>query len=412
MFLALLAAALLAPASALAAPSAAFELSVPDPCVAGDCSATVSYDGNLLSGPVHVDVDWGAGFEATKLCVPGLTCVLRGPVYESAGEREVAVRVTDLLGESATSSQPLKVSARLLRPVVPADGDVLQGVSGSTSAQPYSGQVAHRLDVFGVFVRWGSLGNYVFDAARGAGQLMLHVSTSQYQGGPEQITPLGIARGQGDEYLLRINRRLSAWGKPAYVRFLAEMNQAHSSYAAFNANGSSRGRSHSTAAFKQAWRRATLIIRGGPVATVNSRLRKLHLPPLRTARDRLPQPQVAMVWVPQTRGTPDIPANMPAAYWPGGRYVDWIGTDFYSRYPNFDWLTQFYARFRAKPFVLAEWALWGSDDPGFVRRLFGWVRAHPRVKMMLYNQGGSPSGPFRLNRYPLSRAELRRQLTR
>ena len=82
-------------------------------------------------------------------------------------------------------------------------------------------------------------------------------------------------------------------------------------------------------------------------------------------------------WVPQTRGTPDIPANMPRAYWPGGEYVDWVGTDFYSRFPNFHWLDDFYRDFPGKPFVFGEWALWGADDPGFVNRLFGWIGEPP-----------------------------------
>jgi hypothetical protein len=117
-----------------------------------------------------------------------------------------------------------------------------------------------------------------------------------------------------------------------------------------------------------------------------------------------------MLWVPQTRGTPDIPANMPRAYWPGGAYVDWVGTDFYSRFPNFHWLQDFYRAFPGKPFVFAEWALWGADDPGFVTRLFDWVGRHPRVRMVLYNQGAQTHGPFRLNRYPRSRAALRKAL--
>jgi hypothetical protein len=32
-----------------------------------------------------------------------------------------------------------------------------------------------------------------------------------------------------------------------------------------------------------------------------------------------------------TAGSPDIPGNRPSAYWPGASYVDWTGTDFYSR---------------------------------------------------------------------------------
>jgi hypothetical protein len=103
---------------------------------------------------------------------------------------------------------------------------------------------------------------------------------------------------------------------------------------------------------------------------------------------------------------------MPIRYWPGAKYVDWVGTDFYSRFPRFDWLTQFYQRFKGKPFVFGEWALWGADDPAFVRRLFGWINARKRVRMVLYNQGALVDGPFRLNRYPRARAELRRQLAR
>jgi hypothetical protein len=54
--------------------------------------------------------------------------------------------------------------------------------------------------------------------------------------------------------------------------------------------------------------------------------------------------------------------------------------------------------------------MWGADNPAFVKQLFGWVRSHPRVKMLLYNQGKLANGPFRLSRFPKSRAELRRQL--
>ena len=127
--------------------------------------------------------------------------------------------------------------------------------------------------------------------------------------------------------------------------------------------------------------------RGGPVPAIDAKLRGLGLPAVQTAADELPAPAVAMQWVPQTRGTPDIPANMPRAYWPGGEYVDWVGTDFYSRFPNFHWLDDFYRDFPGKPFVFGEWALWGADDPGFVNRLFAWIHDRPRVRMVVYNQG-------------------------
>jgi hypothetical protein len=129
-----------------------------------------------------------------------------------------------------------------------------------------------------------------------------------------------------------------------------------------------------------------------------------------TPRPSRSQAVLARLWVPQTEGSPAIAANAPRAYWPGGRYVDWVGTDFYSRFPNFDKLERFYDAFRGKPFVFGEWALWGRDDPGFVRRFFSWMGSHRRVRMHLYNQGALTNGPFRLNRYPRSRAVIRTAL--
>jgi hypothetical protein len=188
------------------------------------------------------------------------------------------------------------------------------------------------------------------------------------------------------------------------------MNQANNDYRALDHDGRSRGPAHSTRAFRAAWRRSALILRGGPLATIDAKLRALHLPPVRGDGEDLPRPQVALLWVPQTEGSPAIAANAARAYWPGGRYVDWVGTDFYSRFPNFDKLERFYDEFRGKPFVFGEWALWGRDDPAFVRRLFRWITTHPRVRMQLYNQGKLTDGPFRLDRYPRSRAALRRAL--
>ena len=52
------------------------------------------------------------------------------------------------------------------------------------------------------------------------------------------------------------------------------------------------------------------------------------------------------------------------------------------------------------------------DDPGFVRGLFGWIKSHRRVRMVMYNQGSHPSeSPFELSRYPRSAAVLRHELS-
>jgi hypothetical protein len=195
-----------------------------------------------------------------------------------------------------------------------------------------------------------------------------------------------------------------------YVRLFAEMDAYWNPYSAYNENGSFRGADHSTRAFKQAWRRITLILRGGPVTTLNAKLRALGLAPVRTSALTLPSAPVAMLWVPQVAGAPDTPQNSPRAYYPGGRYVDWVGTDFYSKYPNFAGLNRFYSQFRGKPFVFGEWAIWGADNPVFVNELFGWVRAHRRVRMLMYNQGYKPTGALALGHYPASATAIARHL--
>jgi hypothetical protein len=136
----------------------------------------------------------------------------------------------------------------------------------------------------------------------------------------------------------------------------------------------------------------------------------MRMAPVDTTRDELPRASVAFLWVPQVAGAPDIRANSPRAYWPGAKYVDWVGTDFYSKFPNFAGLERFYRQFPGKPFSFAEWAVWGGDNPGFVHRIFSWARSHRRVRMMLYNQGVKTAGPFRLAHYPRSRTALAAEL--
>jgi hypothetical protein len=152
---------------------------------------------------------------------------------------------------------------------------------------------------------------------------------------------------------------------------------------AFDASGRPRGRDHSTKGFCASWRRVALILRGDDVGLLDARLARLHPPPVRTAQAAIPAPQVALLWVPQVSGAPDIKANAPAAYWPGRAYVDWVGTDVYSKFPSFSGLRRFASnpRWKRLPFAFGERAVWGADDPGFVHRLFGWIRGHRHARM-------------------------------
>jgi hypothetical protein len=206
---------------------------------------------------------------------------------------------------------------------------------------------------------------------------------------------------------------------------MGEMDGYWNAYSAFSSDGAFRGTPNSPYYFIEAWRRTVLILRGGTVAGINRRLRALGLPGLkapllqkarrhgRTIRrhlKRLPRPKVAFMWVPQDAGSPEIAANSPGVYWPGSAYVDWVGTDFYSSYPNFTLLDDYYNEFTGRPFVISEWGVLGADDPGFVDEMFAWVRSHPRVRMLNYYQGFTSSGRANLAHYPASQQALRAQL--
>jgi len=272
----------------------------------------------------------------------------------------------------------------------------------------------------GAFARWA--------AADTRGVLSLSTAPG---GGAERITPRQIAKGVGDRYILRTARTIGEAGQTVYIRLMAEMNGHWNPYSAFNADGSARHHGHGTRWFKRAWRRFTLIARGGPRRKVNERLVRMGLPRILGASsqndpiygggpggipppvpEQLPQPRVAMMWVPQSFGSPNIAANQPGDYWPGGRYVDWVGIDIYSKFAGaFDDGKAFFKRYRHWPFVIGEYGPWDNDYSGaFTRSLFDWAEAHNRVKMLLYYRDFGAGTPYDLEYYPGAQEVLRRTL--
>ena len=223
------------------------------------------------------------------------------------------------------------------------------------------------------------------------------------------VTPLDIAQGRGDTFLLALNSAVAEFGARVYVRLMPEMNGAWNEYCAFNRDGSSRGPRYSTAAFRKAFARATLIARGGPKRMINTRLRKLGLPGV--AGD-LPETEVRMVWNPQGYGNPDKKANSAQAYYPGDRYVDVVANDLYDQGFNAAWDANddLYAAHRNKPYGIAEWGLWGIDDPAFVERMAAFVRGHGRIEFLSYFNGDA-GAPWDLASKPRSRATYRRLIT-
>jgi hypothetical protein len=246
---------------------------------------------------------------------------------------------------------------------------------------------------------------------------ILHISTVD-QDGHEVISPRGIALGKGDEYLLRLNRRFTRAGIRAYIRPLGEPNRCLNAYAAVDCSGSVRGGRYSHHWYRQAFRRIYILVHGGGRRwEINRRLRRLRLPGIRRGGGReprrLPKAPLSVIWSPLPGGSPGKAANRPGHYWPGGRWVDWVGTDFYSRYPHWKDLRRFYRRFakqKNKPFALTEWGVWGADAPRFVRSLFSFARTHPHTRMLVYYQDFGVDNPFRIQNFPASLGVLQRKL--
>jgi hypothetical protein len=225
------------------------------------------------------------------------------------------------------------------------------------------------------------------------------------RGGSEAITPLSLARGDGDGFLLAMSRSARNLGRPVYIRPLGEMNGHWNPYSAFNHNGTSRGGDHSTAAFRKAFARIYLIMHGGP--SVNDDLRALGLPPVRAAIAE--SPFVEVVWNPQGYGSPDLPGNTAQAYYPGDKYVDVVGDDLYDIGGKAEWAAaeKLYDAHPGKPFAFPEWGLWGVDDPRFVQQMAGFVKSHPRTKMISY-YNSKPGSIFDLASKPRSLAAYKR----
>jgi hypothetical protein len=240
---------------------------------------------------------------------------------------------------------------------------------------------------------------------------MIHITTADNNDGHEILTPRAIAQGAGDEYLVRLNRLFWEKQMRAYVRPLGEPNRCLNVYAAYDCAGDPRGGGHSPRWYKLAFRRIYVIVHGGGKArAIDRRLAKAGLTPLRSEVGGLPAAPVAIVWSPLPSGSPTVPQNRPRHYYPGSRWVDWAGTDFYASYPEWKSLTGLYNRFAGKPFVITEWGVENGDDPNFVSRLFTWLDRHPRCKMLVYYQDFGSTSSYRIQNYSASLGVLKDRL--
>lgn len=297
----------------------------------------------------------------------------------------------------------------------PAPGQVFHsgiGGYGPGAVADFTVQSGKHPAVFQYFVSWrsarsdvGFLERLLAQSHAARSRVALAVSTKG-----TGLSPAALAAGEGDGFLLALNRITAQHGRPTYLRLLSEMNNANNPYSAYSHSGRSRGPAFSTRMFKQAWRRAVLVVRGGDVAAINARLARLGMAPVRTASTALARPPVAFMWVPLSFGNPEIRRNHPRHWWPGSEYVDWVGTTWYSPYPAVRAFERFYRYrlWRKKPFAFSEYGVWGRESPRFLRLFFRFAARHRRVQMVSYYQSATLKPEFRLSTHPRSRSVLRR----
>jgi hypothetical protein len=248
---------------------------------------------------------------------------------------------------------------------------------------------------------------------------MIHITTADPNDGHELISLQAIAEGGGDGYLVRLNRLFASKQLPAYIRPLGEPNRCLNVWSAVNCDGTQKEGEHSTLWYKEAFRRIVTIVRGGQsLEGINATLAEIGLPPLNRTKglapESLPPAPVSIIWSPLPGGSPRVKGNFPGNYWPGSRWVDWVGTDFYSEYPVWEDLNRFYEakQWKSKPVSITEWAVSGEDEPKFVKQLISWIVKRPRVRMLVYYQGFGVGNPYDLNLYPHTLNQIRKKIRR
>jgi hypothetical protein len=266
----------------------------------------------------------------------------------------------------------------------PARGNPLLGINGNLPR--FAALTGQRSQVHQAFLAWGqgqSFGSPFLSLFATLTPIpMIHLGTArQPPATSEALSPAQIGAGAGDPYLIGLNRAIAEWGKPIYVRPMAEMNNYENLYSGFRPDGSAKA-GHSPAEYRKAFARISVILHGGSLRAMNATLRALGLPPLAHALPVNPFPRLRIVWSPLAGGNPRTPANAPEAYYPGVRFVDVEGGDIFEETPGdtapWPQLEALYrnAVARGRPFSVPEWGIFTFDDETFVRHMCRFLESH------------------------------------
>jgi hypothetical protein len=294
----------------------------------------------------------------------------------------------------------------------------LLGITGNVAR--FRGQTGQASTVHHAFLGWGhglSYGSTFAALFPTLGPIpMIHLGT-EGQSAPEAITPGGIAGGQGDGYLIALNKAIATWNKGIYVRPLAEMNNSANAWSGYLANGRPKDAAHSPATYRKAFARIYVILHGGSASAVNAKLGQLGLPPVKGGEVFAnPFPRLRIVWSPLAADVPRVAGNAAELYYPGRGYVDVEGGSIYDErltdtapWQGLEDLYRF-ARSHQKPFSVPEWGLAQVDDPAFVQHMCTFLKTHPATELAAFYES-RPGSRYDLEPKPKSRAAYRECIT-
>jgi hypothetical protein len=215
---------------------------------------------------------------------------------------------------------------------------------------------------------------------------MLHLGTGAGPGAVRRavITPQQIALGQGDAYLVHINKAINGFGSLVYVRPMAEMNGPKALYSPATGPGAT------PRWYRLMFARIYLVLHGGPRVKIDVALKRLGLPYLVVKEDlpANPKAKLRVIWNPLA----GVGGWMP--FYPGDKYVDLVGNDMYSEGADFsraanEELYRF-ARAHKKSYSIPEWGV-AVDQPEFVRYICDFIKAKAAIELAAYfnSLGGS-----------------------
>ena len=293
----------------------------------------------------------------------------------------------------------------------------LLGITGNVAR--FQSQTGQASSVHHAFLGWGqglSYGSTFASLFPTLGPIpMIHLGT-EGQSAPEAITPGGIAAGQGDGYLVALNKAIATWNKGIYVRPLAEMNNSANAWSGYRANGQPKDAAHSPATYRKAFARIYVILHGGSASAVNAKLRQLGLPPVKGELFANPFPRLRIVWSPLAADVPRVAGNAAQLYYPGPGYVDVDGGSIYDERltDTAPWqgLENLYrlSRSHKKPFSVPEWGLSQVDDPAFVQHMCTFLKTHDATEVAAFYES-RPGSRYDLEPKPKSRAAYRECIT-